>query len=53
MALGLTHELEYCILLVFDLGFIDKIKYEQLYKNVNEFKAKLINLIRAIRNDNA
>src|SRR6266508_2487900 len=40
MALGSTHELEYCALLVFDLGFIDKGKYERLNKNVNEVKAK-------------
>jgi len=49
-ALGSTHELEYCALLVFNLGFIDKIKYEELNRHVNEVKAKLINLIKAIRN---
>ena len=51
MALGSAHELEYCVLLIFDLGVINKIKYEELNGKVNEVKAKLINLIKAIRSD--
>jgi len=49
MSLGSAHELEYCALLSFDLGYIDKTKYEQLNNKINEVKAKLINLIKAIR----
>ena len=49
IALGSAHELEYCALLVFDLGFIDKNLYEQLSEKMSEVKAKLINLIKAIR----
>jgi four helix bundle protein len=51
MALGSCHELEYCALLILDLGFIDQLKYDQLSSRVNEVKAKLINLIKTIRND--
>ncbi len=50
MALGSAHELEYCGLLVFDLGFINKVLYDQLNNQTNEVKAMLINLIKSIRN---
>jgi four helix bundle protein len=49
ISLGSAHELEYCALLVFELGFIDKPKFEQLNNKINEVKAKIINLIKAVR----
>ena len=49
IALGSAHELEYCALLVFDLNFFDKEKYTNLNEKVNEIKAKLIKLIKSIR----
>lgn len=48
-ALGSAHELEYCALLIFDLGFIKKTLFESLNEKINEVKAKLINLIKSIR----
>ena len=48
-ALGSAHELEYCALLIFDLGFIKKDLYKLLTEKINEVKAKLINLIKSIR----
>jgi len=49
IALGSAHELEYCGLLGADMGFIKKENIEPLNSRVNEIKAKLINLIKAIR----
>ena len=49
MALGSVHELEYCALLIFELGFIKKSIYDLLNEKINEVKAKLINLIKSIR----
>ena len=49
MALGSAHELEYCILLVYDLGFLNKEKYTEVNEKANEVKAKLIKLIKSIR----
>lgn len=49
MALGSTHEAEYCSLLASQLGFISKDKYDILVLKINELKAKLINLIKSIR----
>ncbi len=49
IALGSVHELEYTSLLAFDLGYISKEKQEALLIILNEVKAKLINLIKAIR----
>lgn len=49
IALGSCQEVEYCTLLVFDLGYIDQVKYDQLNEMINELKAKLINLIKSIR----
>ena len=48
-ALGSAHELEYCALLVSDLGFIKKDLHELWLEKINEVKAKLINLIKSIR----
>jgi len=49
MALGSLHETEYCILLSFDLEFIPKDKYDITVVKLNELKAKLITLIKKIR----
>ena len=49
IALGSTHEAEYCSLLSSELGCIVKDKYEGLVLKINELKAKLINLIKSIR----
>ena len=49
MALGSCHEVEYCFLLAFDLGYIDKENYNNCFGMINEVKAKLINLIKSIR----
>lgn len=51
MALGSTHELEYVALLAFDLKYFDSQKNEELLLKLNEVRAKLINLIKAIRKD--
>lgn len=49
ISLGSIHEVAYCTLLAFDLGYIDKDKYEQVTEMINEITAKLINLIKSIR----
>jgi len=49
ISLGSCQEVEYCSLLAFDLGYIDKDNYNKLSEMINEVKAKLINLIKSIR----
>ena len=49
IALGSAHELEYITLLAFDLKYFDTQKHEGLLLKLNEVKAKLIKLIKAIR----
>jgi len=49
IALGSIHEVAYCTLLAFDLGYIEKEKYEQVTEMIHEITAKLINLIKSIR----
>ncbi len=49
VALCSVNELEYAALLVFDLAYISKEKYDGLELRLNEVKAKLINLIKSIR----
>ncbi|SRR5215204_5287333 len=49
MALGSAHELEYYTLLVYDLNFLDINKFTILNEKANEVKAKLIKLIKSIR----
>lgn len=49
MALGSAHELEYVALLAFELKYFDTEKHEGLFLRLNEVKAKLIKLIKAIR----
>ena len=48
-SLGSVHELEYCFLLAKDLGYIKEDFYKRLFEKVNEIKAKLINLIKSVR----
>jgi four helix bundle protein len=48
-SLGSVQELEYCFLLANDIGFINEEMYVKLNDNVNEIKAKIINLIKSIR----
>lgn len=50
IALGSVHETEYCLLLSFDLGYILEEKQKITLSKLNEVKAKLINLIKSIRN---
>ena len=49
MASGSAHELEYIALLAFDLKYFDVQKHEEVLLRLNEVKAKLIKLIKAIR----
>ena len=49
ISLGSAQELEYCILLIKDLNFINEEQYLLLNEKVNEIKAMIINLIRTIR----
>jgi four helix bundle protein len=49
MSLGSAHELEYCLLLVKDLGYLEIDEYNQLNRKMNSIKAMLITLIKMIR----
>jgi four helix bundle protein len=49
ISLGSCQEVEYCCLLSFDLGYLNKEQYDILNEMLNEVKAKLINLIKSIR----
>ena len=49
IALGSVHELEYGLLLVRDLGFISNDNHLAVNEKLNEIKAKLIKLIKLIR----
>jgi four helix bundle protein len=49
ISMGSVHELEYGILLVNDLHFIDQEQFKILDKRINIIKAMLINLIKSIR----
>ena len=49
MSLGSAHELEYCLILIKDLGYLDSDKFELLSKKMNSIKAMLITLIKLIR----
>ena len=49
MSLGSAHELEYCLLLVKDLGHLEIDEYIPLNKKINSIKAMLITLIKMIR----
>ena len=49
MALGSLQELEYCFLLAKDLAYIPEDLCQVVFEKTNELKAKLINLIKSIR----
>ena len=49
IALGSAHEVEYCFFLLKDLSYISQPSYDEGNKKLNEIKAKLIKLIKAIR----
>jgi four helix bundle protein len=51
ISLGSSQELEYCLLLIRDLGFISEEQYSVFNENVNGIKAMIINLIKKIRSD--
>lgn len=49
ISLASLHEVEYCILLSYDLSYIPKEIYDSTNNKLAEVKAKLINLIKSIR----
>jgi four helix bundle protein len=49
VALGSAHELEYCCLLSKDLSYMDEELYIKINQIINEVKAMLIGLIKALR----
>ena len=49
IALGSAQEAEYCLLLAFDLQYINIELYQLANSKVNSVKAMLINLIKSIR----
>ena len=51
ISLGSVQEVEYCLLLSFDLGYLTKEQYEIANRKVNDVKAMLIKLIKSIRNN--
>jgi four helix bundle protein len=48
-SLGSANELEYCILLTSELGYLSHDMYKLLNEKVCKIRANLINLIRSIR----
>jgi len=46
---GSTQEVEYLLLLCFELGYLNKIQYDKLNSITNEVKAMLISLIKKVR----
>ncbi|MCW3088799.1 MAG: ribosomal protein [Sediminibacterium sp.] len=52
ISLGSAQEVEYCLLLAFDLGYLTKELYTMANKKINDVKAMLINLIKTIRATN-
>ncbi len=49
ISLGSANELEYCILLTSELGYLNPDMYKLVNEKVCKIRAKLINLIRSIR----
>ncbi len=49
MSLGSARELEYCLLLARDMKILKEETYLMGNERINEVKAKLINLIKALR----
>lgn len=52
MSLGSAQEVEYCLLLGLDLGYLNNEIYETAYRKINDVKAMLIKLIKSIRATN-
>ena len=48
-SLGSANELEYCILLTNELGYLSPDMYKLLNAKIGAIRARLINLIRSIR----
>ena len=48
-SLGSANELEYCIILTSELGYMDTEKYQLLIHKIGIIRAKLINLIKFFR----
>lgn len=48
-ALGSAQEVEYCLLLIKDLGYIPLELFNEADQKINIIKSKLINLIKSIR----
>jgi four helix bundle protein len=49
ISFGSSHEVEYLILLSFELKYLNNTDYENLNKTINEVKAMLIALIKKVR----
>lgn len=49
IAFGSAQEVEYCILLSYDLNYIKDEQFQTVNRKVNDVKAMLINLIKTIR----
>ena len=50
ISLGSAREVEYCLLLAFDQGYLKAEDYKIANSKINSVKAMLINLIKSIRN---
>jgi four helix bundle protein len=53
ISLGSANELEYCILLMKDLSYLNSEQYELVNRKVSVVRAMLINLIKSIRESNS
>lgn len=53
ISLGSAHELEYSMLLMKDLLFINEVEYSIINENINAIKAMIINLIKKVRSESA
>ncbi len=49
ISLGSSHEVEYLILLSYELKYIDQTNYNNLNEAINEVKAMLIALVKKVR----
>lgn len=51
IAMGSASETEYQLLLSHDLGFLDKLRYDQLNTDITEIKRMLASLLKTLRAD--
>ena|ERR1700681_626002 len=49
-SLGSANELEYCLLLTMELGYLNSDQYDLMTRKLGSIRAMLINLIKSIRN---